>query len=176
MALARRIGGRLVRMASELTPQSVRESSPPDTAGDPGPAARPMLPATVLAVGLAGVAALVLRDPHRSGSWGSCPILTATGLPCPFCGGLRAVNDLAHGDLAAALSSNAVAVAFVVAAFAVTLAWLISDLRAARRARPSAAVALLDRAPWGLLLGGLFGLWLAFGLLRLVPPFTGLQP
>ena len=49
---------------------------------------------------------LHLRDPHRSGSWGYCPWLFLTGTYCPGCGGLRAVNDLTHGDLAAAASSN----------------------------------------------------------------------
>lgn len=50
--------------------------------------------------------ALHLRDPHRSGSWGYCPWLLLTGTYCPGCGGLRAVNDLTRGDLAAAASSN----------------------------------------------------------------------
>ncbi len=49
---------------------------------------------------------LHLRDPHRGGSWGYCPWLLLTGTYCPGCGGLRAVNDLTRGDLAAAASSN----------------------------------------------------------------------
>ena len=32
----------------------------------------------------------------------------ALGFSCPGCGGLRAVNDLTHGDVGAALSSNIV--------------------------------------------------------------------
>jgi hypothetical protein len=50
--------------------------------------------------------ALHLRDPHQSGSWGFCPWFVTTGTHCPGCGGLRAVNDLTRGDLAAAASSN----------------------------------------------------------------------
>ena len=50
--------------------------------------------------------ALHVRDPHRTGSWGFCPWLLLTGTYCPGCGGLRAVNDLTRGDLAAAASSN----------------------------------------------------------------------
>ncbi len=50
--------------------------------------------------------ALHVRDPHRSGSWGVCPWLVLTGTYCPGCGGLRAVNDLSHGDVVAAASSN----------------------------------------------------------------------
>lgn len=57
------------------------------------------------AVGLAA-AALRLRDPHQQGSWGLCPFKALTGWNCPGCGGLRAVNDLTHGQLDAALHSN----------------------------------------------------------------------
>lgn len=49
---------------------------------------------------------LHVRDPHRGGSWGLCPWLVLTGTYCPGCGGLRAVNDLTRGDVAAAASSN----------------------------------------------------------------------
>ena len=66
-----------------------------------------------LVIGGLGVAtlALRLRDPHEHGAWGICPS-AALGFSCPGCGGLRAVNDLTHGDLAGAASSN---LAFVVA-------------------------------------------------------------
>jgi hypothetical protein len=50
--------------------------------------------------------ALHVRDPHQSGSWGFCPWLLLTGTYCPGCGGLRAVNDLTHGELSSAVSSN----------------------------------------------------------------------
>jgi hypothetical protein len=69
--------------------------------------------APVLAIGGLAVASLALRlrDPHEHGSWGLCPS-AAMGVYCPGCGGLRAVNDLTHGDLYGAASSN---LAFVVA-------------------------------------------------------------
>jgi hypothetical protein len=57
--------------------------------------------------------ALHVRDPHTSGSWGMCPFKLFTGLDCPGCGGLRAVNDLTNGDLTAAASSNLVFVLLV---------------------------------------------------------------
>jgi Protein of unknown function (DUF2752) len=57
--------------------------------------------------------ALHFRDPHSSGSWGFCPFYALTGIYCPGCGGLRAVNDLTNGDLVAAASSNLVFVAMV---------------------------------------------------------------
>jgi hypothetical protein len=63
---------------------------------------------------------LHVRDPHRSGSWGYCPWLFLTGTYCPGCGGLRAVNDLTHGDVAAAASSNLL---FVASVPLLVLAW-----------------------------------------------------
>lgn len=53
------------------------------------------------------VLALHLRDPHVQGSWGVCPLYAVTGLYCPGCGGLRAVNDVTNGDFLAAFASNA---------------------------------------------------------------------
>src|SRR6476646_1023676 len=61
----------------------------------------------VLAAVLLGLSVLLhFRDPHKSGSWGYCPWFLLTGTYCPGCGGLWAVNDLTHGDVAAAASSN----------------------------------------------------------------------
>jgi hypothetical protein len=47
-----------------------------------------------------------------------------TGLWCPGCGGLRAVNDLTHGDLLGAGSSNLVLVLALPFVAVVWLAWL----------------------------------------------------
>lgn len=69
-------------------------------------AIRMMLPSLALVSLSALTVALHVRDPHRPGSWGGCAIHAATGLYCPVCGGLRAVNNLTYGDFAAALSSN----------------------------------------------------------------------
>ena len=66
-----------------------------------------LTPPLLLAGGLLlASVALHVRDPHQAGSWGFCPWLVLTGTFCPGCGGLRAVNDLTRGDLAAAASSN----------------------------------------------------------------------
>ena len=71
------------------------------------------------AVAALGTVALHVRDPHASGSWGYCPT-ALLGFSCPFCGSLRAVNDLTHLDLAAAASSNLL---IVVAAPVVVAFW-----------------------------------------------------
>ncbi|RIK54801.1 MAG: hypothetical protein DCC59_02735, partial [Chloroflexi bacterium] len=42
-------------------------------------------------------------------SFWSCPILSATGVPCPGCGLTRAVMQLLHGDVAASLQTHAFA-------------------------------------------------------------------
>ncbi len=119
------------------------------------------LTATGLAV------ALVLRDPHVSGSWGYCPFLLLTGHPCPGCGGLRATNDLLHGDLSAALSANAYAVLSLVLLGALWAVWVVRRVRATTTALPLVSSRL-----------GLW--WLAglclFGLLRLLPGLSVLQP
>src|SRR5690349_17327258 len=91
------------------------------TATAPPPAApavaesrwRRVAPPAVVVGGIAVASlALHLRDPHDSGSWGYCPS-AAMGVYCPGCGGLRAVNDLTNGDLAAAASSNVLFVALL---------------------------------------------------------------
>jgi hypothetical protein len=75
----------------------------------------------LLAGGVLAVSVLLhLRDPHRGGSYGFCPWLMLTGTYCPGCGGLRAVNDLGRGDLAAAASSNLL---FVAALPVVAVLW-----------------------------------------------------
>ncbi|MFD4326363.1 DUF2752 domain-containing protein [Nocardioides sp. NPDC058538] len=67
---------------------------------------RMLVPGSVGGCVAALTVALAVRDPHEAGSWGLCPFLAMTGWQCPACGGLRAVNDLTHGDAFGALSSN----------------------------------------------------------------------
>lgn len=90
---------------------------------------RERMVAPVLTIGGLTVATVALRfrDPHEGG-WGICPT-AALGFSCPGCGGLRAVNDLTHLDLAAAASSNlafVVALPFLVAGLAL---WALSRWR-----------------------------------------------
>lgn len=85
-------------------------------------------PAAVLA-GVVGAFAFVgTVDPNEPGHYPVCPLLRFTGVYCPGCGGLRSAHAFAHGDLVAALGSNALAVAGY-AAFAVL--WALWMVRAA---------------------------------------------
>lgn len=86
-------------------------------------------PALVGAIGLAAAGLLHFHDPHSSGSYGFCPFLELTGRPCPGCGGLRAINDLTRFDLAAAVSSNALAVALVVVLAVAFIRWIANRWR-----------------------------------------------
>ncbi|GII54005.1 membrane protein [Planotetraspora thailandica] len=69
--------------------------------------ARSMLAPLGVAAPLAAGAVLVaLVDPNQPGHYPVCPLYLLTGLYCPGCGGLRAVHDLAHGDLYGAAGMN----------------------------------------------------------------------
>jgi hypothetical protein len=84
----------------------------------------------------AATVALHLRDPHASGSWGYCPI-SLLGIYCPGCGGLRAVNDLTHGDLAGAASSNALLLLAMPLAVFLLARWAIDAWRGRQRGLPA---------------------------------------
>lgn len=148
---------------------SATTSAPADLAGrdrvEPSRARRLAAPLGSAALALTATAALHARDPHVGGSWGYCPT-ALVGLACPLCGGLRAVNDLTHLDLAAAASSNLL---LVIALPVVVVLW---GRRVAACWRGGAAMAPLA-APaavwWALALGvalftllrNLPGSWLA---------------
>jgi hypothetical protein len=124
-------------------------------------------PVLVGAAGLGLAALLRVRDPHDSGTYGFCPFQALTDLPCPGCGGLRAVNDLTHGHVAAAVSSNVLAVALVVSLAALWAVWLVRRARGQRRAafvtigtRGGVAI-LVAVAIFGVLRNTPWGAWLA---------------
>lgn len=79
---------------------------------------------TVGALALATLA-LHVRDPHQHASWGLCPLYAATGIYCPGCGGLRAVNDLTNGHVGAAFSSNVVVTALIPVAIVLLGVWAV---------------------------------------------------
>lgn len=96
---------------------------------DPVAAATPLRRTRSMLLG--GAAAVLLtvavhyRDPHRHASWGLCPLFALTGLYCPGCGGMRAVNDLTNGNLRAAVSSNVLALTLL----PVVIGWWLVEVR-----------------------------------------------
>ncbi|MGH3457379.1 DUF2752 domain-containing protein [Aeromicrobium sp.] len=124
-------------------------------------------PALVGAAGLGAAALLRLHDPHDPGSYGFCPFLVITGHPCPGCGGLRAVNDLTHGDVVAAISSNLLAVALVAMLALTWTVWVVRRIRGVDGPMvvPTNRVLLL-----------LLGVALVFGVLRNTPWGAWLAP
>jgi hypothetical protein len=106
------------------------------------------------------VVVLHLRDPHHSGAYGYCPFYELTGWYCPGCGGLRGVNDLTDGHVAAALHSNAL-LAPLAAVFVVAwVRWCVLRWRGDPR-RP------LVLSPWAST--GLLVLMAVFAVLRNTP-------
>jgi hypothetical protein len=133
-------------------------------------AARLARPALVATGCLAAVAVVHLRDPHRGGSYGFCPWLLLTGTYCPGCGGLRAVHDLTHGDVAAALSSNVLVVTLIPVAVLLWVWWANARWRGSAAATPAA---------WAIARPGLWALGsavAAFTLLRNLEPTAWLAP
>jgi hypothetical protein len=129
------------------------------------PERRERLRAPLLTIGGLGAAtlALHLRDPHTQGSWGVCPLSLLTGIDCPGCGGLRAVNDLTHGDLGAAASSNLLVTAGIPVAVVLLALWTVR----AWRGTPSRPLPVrVNRMLWG----GAAVAALVFAVVRNLPP------
>jgi uncharacterized protein DUF2752 len=140
-------------------------STVPRAAGTPARLTGPLVTAGAVAAVTVG---LRLRDPHDSGSWGYCPWKLLTGLDCPGCGSLRAVNDLTHGDLVAAASSNLL---FVVAVPVVVVLWLLW----ARRSWTGTDARGLDKRTTKVLWSATLAVTLAFTVLRNTPWGTWLH-
>jgi hypothetical protein len=87
------------------------------------------MPAGVLAAVAGAFAYVGTVDPNEPGHYPACPLLRFTGIYCPGCGGLRSAHAVVHGDLAAALQANALAVAgYLICA----VLWTVWVVRAAR--------------------------------------------
>ncbi|MET9495282.1 DUF2752 domain-containing protein [Streptomyces sp. NPDC006552] len=132
--------------------------------------ARPLRRAAVPLGVLAGVAAAFAYvgavDPNEAGHYPACPLLSATGVFCPGCGGLRSAHALVHGDLGGALGANALAVAGY-ALFAVV--WAVWAGRA-MRGRP------FGLSPGRVHLWTLGAVVLAFTVVRNLPFGGSLHP
>lgn len=108
-------------------------------------------------------------NPSHYGFYPRCWLYTSTGIYCPGCGSLRAMHQLAHGHLAAALRCNLLLTLSVpfVAVFALRYAvhWT------AGKPLPSLAI----RPRW---IKALAAVLVLFTILRNIPfaPFTYLAP
>lgn len=130
---------------------------------------RSLLAPAALAVAAAGsVAAVLARDPHLEGRWGTCTILGLTGWYCPGCGGLRAVHDLANGRVVDALSANALVVIVVGLLAFGWFRWV----RARLAGRPLVISGVKDS--WVLLI--VFGGLIVFTVGRNTPMLAALAP
>ena len=112
---------------------------------------------------------LYLVNPHAHTVFLPCPFRLITGLYCPFCGGLRMVHDLAHGQVAVALHDDALAVPVLLI---VAAAWL--NVAVGRwRGRP---VVRVRRPGW--LWPAVAVILIAWTVLRNLPfgPFSALHP
>jgi Protein of unknown function (DUF2752) len=132
----------------------------------PGPS-RLAAPALSALGVLAAVGLLHVRDPHESGSYAYCPWLLLTGTYCPGCGGLRAVYDLSHTDLADAASSNLLVVVLAPVAVLAWAAWA----RARWRGHAWSVPPFAPSTAWAMLV-----VVLAFGLLRNLDLASWLAP
>ncbi|MFF1375390.1 DUF2752 domain-containing protein [Streptomyces sp. NPDC058308] len=101
---------------------------------EPGSAApavltRLLVPAGLLASVAAAFAYVGAVDPNEPGHYPACPLLRLTGVYCPGCGGLRSAHAFIHGDFAAALGANALAVAGYVLFAALWTVWVVRTVR-----------------------------------------------
>lgn len=84
-------------------------------------------PALAGAAIAAGTAAIVAVDP-RTGGFPVCASQGVLGVDCPLCGGLRCVNALARGDLAAAADHNVLLAVALPAAGVLWGLWLVASI------------------------------------------------
>lgn len=150
-------------------PAPVPRAPGPGLPHAPAPASRPRrlaAPVGVMAAVVAAFGYVAAVDPNEPGHYPVCPLLRFTGVFCPGCGGLRSAHAFAHGDIPAALGSNALAVVGY-AVFAVV--WLTWTVRASRGLPPRPSVA---PAWWW----GAGALLLVFTVIRNLPFGAALAP
>lgn len=121
------------------------------------------------AVMTAGAGMVWYIDPARASFMPACPLFLATGFACSGCGLTRGFHALMHGDIATALSFNALIPMFVLVFGFFYISMALVALRGS--AFPKWTLSL--PAVWGFL-----GLLLVFGIVRNIPvhPFTLLFP
>src|SRR5262245_53073593 len=127
-------------------------------------------PAVGTAAAVAGLAYVGAVNPTRGGVFIPCPIHRLTGRWCPGCGMTRALHDLLHGDVRAALGANL----FLPVVLTLGLALWLGSLWPALTGRRLDVLSRVPTAVWS----GLIVLALVYGVLRNLPaaPFNALAP
>lgn len=123
-------------------------------------------PASVAVLAVAAGATLYLRDP-RTSSYLPCPVHAVTGLWCPGCGATRALGNVVHGDIPAALSSNVLVVLLGVIGVAIWALWV----RARARGRT-----LTWQRPSYWMVGSTAAIVVLFTVVRNIPAGSWLAP
>lgn len=119
-----------------------------------------LLPLVLVAMlGLCAGVVLFRFDPTHSNFYPTCQFHRLTGLQCPGCGSLRAIHQLLHGRVAAALRFNAL----LVISLPLLAAW---SLRLAFRLWKGSPVPDGVRPAW---LWSALAVMVAFGVLRNLP-------
>ncbi|NGO13901.1 DUF2752 domain-containing protein [Streptomyces sp. HC44] len=104
--------------------ETQRVTSPPGSV-----VRRLAVPGGVLAAVAGAFAYVAAVDPNEPGHYPACPLLQYTGVYCPGCGGLRSAHAFVHGDFAAALGANALAVAGYFVFAVVWTVWAVRSVR-----------------------------------------------
>ena len=136
---------------------------------DPRPRWRRLIAPIAAASGIIA-ATLLIRfvDPHEPGIYPACPTKALLGIDCPACGGLRATNCLANGDIAGAFDHNAL---FVICVPIIIIGWGVWMYRAwtGRHPAPTPTRTLIARvAPVVLILAAT-----TFAVVRHFVPYLG---
>jgi len=120
-------------------------------------------PAAVAAVAVVSVSYLAAVNPHEGGNYPTCPSLLLTGFYCPGCGSLRAIHDLAHGDVVGALDMNILAV--------IAIPWLVWRWYAWTAAAAGRTITRKPAPAWAIyaLAGAIVVYWIARNLPPLAP-------
>jgi hypothetical protein len=131
-----------------------------------------LVAAAVVGAAVAGALAIIYCFDPGDGGYPLCPFHQLTGLYCPGCGTLRAIHQLLHGNVSAALALNPLAVCLVPALIA-SAVWTHGIRRPTAKQTTSSRPRGAFNWAWFLLL-----VVVAFWILRNVPayPFTLLAP
>jgi hypothetical protein len=122
-----------------------------DCAGHPAPMTRvvsvPLEPFRFLVIGCLGLAVMGMLAPFPV--FPPCPLLTATGVPCPLCGMTRSVRSLLRLDLGASLRFQPFGILAAVAGAAILVMWAVPRTRVVRTVRvPLMAIVAVGLGSW----------------------------